>query len=138
MILPYIDQAPLYNQFNMSDTFGINMEHRGSTTNRVLQESTTIPLFLCPSDPFGKGPFSNYFLVSGGGPPDQSGCVADNTTSFVLFRNGMFFVNSNTRIADVTDGTSNTYMMAESKYMMDRSCPGREIKAGYWSGGTYS
>jgi prepilin-type N-terminal cleavage/methylation domain-containing protein/prepilin-type processing-associated H-X9-DG protein len=70
--------------------------------------SRVLPDFLCPSDPLrplkdGMGP-SNYAVTTGsgidGGSPFQS--------------DGIFYVNSRTRIADILDGASNTTLVSES------------------------
>jgi prepilin-type processing-associated H-X9-DG protein len=36
----------------------------------------------------------------------------------VFYNNGIFFINSRISVADVTDGTSNTFMLAETRYQI--------------------
>jgi len=105
-LLPYLEQAPLDQ---MLDTrlplYGVNLrvmdEHRGSV-------SQVINLFLCPSD-HGQtlsanfGP-TNYVASAGSGAGGGTPFEAD----------GLFYVNSRTRLADITDGTSNTAAFSES------------------------
>jgi len=73
---------------------------------------TVVEAFVCPSDPKGGRPnrnnqgfHGNYVLCWGSG---NSG-AAGNTNDL----GGMFYSRSNTRIADVLDGTSNTIMGSE-------------------------
>ncbi|MCC7418866.1 MAG: DUF1559 domain-containing protein [Planctomycetaceae bacterium] len=110
MILPYIDQAPLYNRANFSSCFGCT-----SGPGNPSYEITTvaIPGMTCPSDvevelalnAYRRG---NYAANSGVGPlhsvetPKEAGRV-----------NGPFTMNSKTRMSDFLDGTSNTILVSE-------------------------
>ncbi len=81
----------------------------GTPANLLAQ---TYPTYLCPSDTqtgtnrqgFGRG---SYLAVQG----DQNVTRGQAYTFDRL--NGMFFTNSNIRMRDVTDGTSNTLMVGE-------------------------
>lgn len=132
MLLPFLDQSPLYAKFRMEETFGINREHPGSTNNRPIQESTPLPIFQCPSDPYAIGASSNYFACAGGGAPTDSGCAASSNANFILYSNGVFYVNSRIGLRDLTDGSTNTYLMGESKYMVDQTA--NATKSSFWSG----
>ena len=111
ILLPYIDQAPLYNQMNF--TIGFN-----SAPNRAAGE-TILTAFLCPSNPTTEG--VNY---TGGLPPDaarthyvgisDSGTGRRGSSSIVVSNgNGLFFWNSKVKIRDIIDGTSNTLAFCE-------------------------
>lgn len=139
-LLPYLEQGPLFSKFNQSASFAINRE-QGSGTGNYAAQTTVLPAFHCPSDPRMAGTnFSSYIAVAGGGPPTAaaSGCVANNTSNFILFTNGAFYANSRTRFTDITDGTTNTYLIAESKYMViDTRRSDGANKQGFWSAGIY-
>lgn len=139
-ILPYTEQTALYNTFNQNAAFGINVEQLGvaTATQRAAQQ-TVLPMFHCPSDPKTKGTYqSNYLPVAGGGSPGSCPCVAVSApTSFILYTNGIFYANSKTKMTDITDGTSNTYMVGETKYMVGDLWSGGQNKKGLWSGGIY-
>jgi len=112
MILPFIDQAPLYSQIGVATTgFRVDwMTANGG--NEIDQALVVIPPFICPSDPMGginteEGSYgkSNYKGCSGTDSPNET--AGDNC-------NGTFCDNTKTRIRDFTDGTSNTFIVGES------------------------
>jgi len=53
LILPYLDQAPLYNQFNMTQPFFGRFDHQNpaGSTNYALQAGDAPPAYKCPSNP---------------------------------------------------------------------------------------
>jgi len=121
MILPMMDQAPVYNQFRFE--LSLN-DPTGTPSNRSLL-ATPMAAFRCPSDPapvtwqlknsagtivisdvastnyialFGLRAIEECYLL----PPGQT-CRAE----------GIFYHNSRVRMADITDGSSQTLMMGE-------------------------
>lgn len=102
MILPFMDQAPLYNQISStSNGFG---EHWSVSASDLAK--TILPAYICPSDPMGG---INTDKSSFG----KSNYVASHGTSAASNSSGLFFGNSSVKIRDITDGTSNTIMVAE-------------------------
>lgn len=110
MILPYIDQAPLYNQFDFrtSALHGC-LGGGGSQPNWNQIRNTIIPGFICPSDPH---------------PAQRSGWAGANYVAAVRARGDNSHGNTThrdlgaitragTRMADFVDGTSNTIMVGE-------------------------
>jgi prepilin-type N-terminal cleavage/methylation domain-containing protein len=113
-ILPYIDQAPLYNRFNFS-------EHYSSTNNAPLAK-TFIAAFLCPSnaiskpDPLGFGnvdympvSYTDLDPVTGLRNKSVSGstpCVNNAAKGGAL---GLY----GNKMGDITDGMSNTVFVFE-------------------------
>jgi prepilin-type N-terminal cleavage/methylation domain-containing protein/prepilin-type processing-associated H-X9-DG protein len=101
-MLPYMDQAPLYNQLNFNLMFN-------EAPNDSVALRQRIPGFLCPSDQIYIGnpndPGNNYVLSAG---PSVFWSVppADKV--------GLMKYYANVRIGDVTDGTSNTIAASES------------------------
>jgi hypothetical protein len=72
--------------------------------------------FQCPSDPnHTAAAFNSYLGVQGGGstPACYTSCLGP---SYGVFNNGVLYHNSAVHIADVTDGTSNVFIVGESKY----------------------
>jgi prepilin-type N-terminal cleavage/methylation domain-containing protein/prepilin-type processing-associated H-X9-DG protein len=116
-ILPYIEQDNLQRLINFSQPY--------DTQPNVTQ--TRVSTFLCPSEtkdrPRVDGALTHYPLN-----------YAANMGTWMVFDptlnrggDGAFMVNSSTRIADITDGTSNTVGLAEVKaytpYLRDGGTP---------------
>lgn len=120
MILPYIDQAPLYNQISASGAFettstSTNVHWYGvaamATSGNPPLAKTIIPVYNCPSDPMGG---INTELSSYG----KSNYVGTRTASNVADTaniNASFYGNSNRKIRDYTDGLSNTIHIGEKR-----------------------
>ncbi|HZY89807.1 MAG TPA: DUF1559 domain-containing protein [Gemmataceae bacterium] len=105
-ITPYIEQGNLYNSLDLTIPLYSDPAGNVFAVNRpgVAQR---LALFLCPSDlsqpgdpAFGP---TNYVGCLGSGGNGGSRTVAD----------GVLYNNSTTRLADLTDGTSNTALMSE-------------------------
>ncbi|HUY93186.1 MAG TPA: DUF1559 domain-containing protein [Pirellulales bacterium] len=129
MLLPYMEQASLYNQINFN-------QRVGSGVNAAVS-LVTLPVFQCPSDPY-RDPFPIYdssfsapvATVAHGNYVGNNGWVecfvgatgnigqgwwADGIASGVYGpgARGVFWRNSRTRIADILDGTTNTVLAGE-------------------------
>jgi prepilin-type N-terminal cleavage/methylation domain-containing protein len=126
LILPYIDQAPLYNMLNFDVPF-VDAGTRLIDPNlSIIRDSGAerMPAFQCPSDPeLLQNPSFNSYMGVQGGPPDaavqqpqcqNSGCTPDNPRAH--FVNGMVFSGSNINFSSALDGTSNVFMLGESRY----------------------
>ncbi len=129
-MLPQMEQTTLYNTVN----FSVNI----TLPENMTIQRTQINALLCPSDsgawqidsPTTWANFSGFQVAHS----SYSGCTgtwshwAWNPTStpslaaLVAQDNGIFFVNSRTRIADVTDGTSHTILVGE-RMLYDRYRP---------------
>jgi prepilin-type N-terminal cleavage/methylation domain-containing protein len=104
-ILPYMDQAPLYQRvdFNVAYTSAQNTEPRVAN----------VPAFVCPSNvdmlPSGLGGRNNYYFNAG------SGIVYIVSTGGAgqPANNGIVDAALKFKISDVVDGTSQTALMAE-------------------------
>jgi prepilin-type N-terminal cleavage/methylation domain-containing protein/prepilin-type processing-associated H-X9-DG protein len=127
-ILPYIEQNNLYTQINF------NLGVTGNAANTVVSQ-TALKVFQCPSDPFQQNcpiydstfttpiatvAHSNYVGCNGweecftnAGGNAQGGGSDGLNGGFGLAGDGLFFRNSHFRIADVTDGLSNTIFVGE-------------------------
>ncbi|MFO0909044.1 MAG: DUF1559 domain-containing protein [Isosphaeraceae bacterium] len=109
----YLEQTSVYNALNLSlpilDAASVIMP-QNTTVN-----TAKVALFLCPSD--GRSASipdfaaSNYMACTGDGVLGGGFGVADPAFGAP---NGIFYFNSSTRIAEITDGTSNTAMISES------------------------
>jgi len=126
MILPYVDQAPLYNQFNVSVPVFGNLKNPATSANAVLA-ATTLPYARCPSDiaPASADTtggsnahacrpqaITTYRGSAGSYDGNQSGYPFNNQER----RNGTFTRDSFIAIKDYLDGTSNTIMVGETTW----------------------
>jgi prepilin-type N-terminal cleavage/methylation domain-containing protein/prepilin-type processing-associated H-X9-DG protein len=137
-ILPYLEETNLYNQFNFSKTFTGSSNIPGQAPNNTLF-FYNMKKYQCTSDPdsVASANNSNYLGVQGGGPPvGQVGSAPCSTQAGtrVFFQSGCIFTNSTVRMAEVTDGTSNTFLIGESRYMPVPRMRGDGFYAGWSSG----
>jgi prepilin-type N-terminal cleavage/methylation domain-containing protein len=112
-MLPYLDQAPLFNQIDFNYSASNALYNVGP---RALQ----IAVFRCPSDidllPGTLGGRNNYWTNSGTGVLNglPSTVVGDPNYGLPM-PNGPMFNSSRTRIADIPDGTTNTVLVSEKR-----------------------
>ncbi len=112
-ILPYIDQAPLYNQFNFNFHYS-NGFVAGTSTGNALAAQAKINAFLCPSnantpvDPQNFGQ-TDYMPVA---YTDLNGTTGERAKlSTAWDRDSVLgFFN---RLSDTTDGLTNTIAIIE-------------------------
>ena len=115
-LLPFIDGSNNYNTFN----FSYQVNGNAINTNARIQ---FIPSYHCPSDPGGNRNLvanlidaaSANYMQSLGSIASQAGYVVSGTPIAKTSDHGAFYRNSNTRLRDFTDGTSNTAIFSEIK-----------------------
>lgn len=122
-ILPYIEQSSLYNQFN----FLIPITSTTPTNNLALAQ-THLPIFTCPSDFKPKNFTDGAVIDSATSSYKACGTSYDGWPGSALGvipsrqeYNGMFDRDNRgfaLRITEITDGTSNQFMIAEAKWKM--------------------
>ncbi len=115
-ILPYIEEGPRFAQFNPTGTF-YSFLVTGSETNKPFQ-TVRLKIFECPSDPNSSEANQNinYFGVQGGNAIDGTFTGAGFPQRFI-YTNGTMYKGSRIRITDITDGTTNTFLLGETRYM---------------------
>lgn len=117
LILPFLEESGRCEEFDFTRTFAAN-GGEGSDFNRPFQEKPNSK-FQCPSDVNAKSsePNSNYRGVQGGGPESQASCATGAASYRRLFYdNGILYLNSEEGIRTIADGTSNTFMVGESRW----------------------
>ena len=136
LMLPQFEQQTLGLQWNYP------FPRTNVAGGPAAHTATVIPLLICPSDIMKSPPITQYAgpageeyygqtsyggnggsrayadLIFGGGPPQP-------TTT--LPNDGVFFINSGVRLADVTDGSSHTLLFGERSHVdlaFDALAPG--------------
>jgi prepilin-type N-terminal cleavage/methylation domain-containing protein/prepilin-type processing-associated H-X9-DG protein len=140
MILPRLEQAPLFASIN----FSLPVRAPANTTG----VQTNLLGFLCPSDQF-QGPtfpvtdgFGNTlatvapssYAASCGDDPSDTAFGFDNLGN----GRGLFFRDSSIRIAGITDGTSQTVMLEERAWGNAEGTWAGAIQGGYIQRGLFN
>jgi prepilin-type N-terminal cleavage/methylation domain-containing protein/prepilin-type processing-associated H-X9-DG protein len=105
-LLPYMEQSPLGNSINFAFTY--------NTPQNNTAQNTRVNTFICPSDVADPHPEyggqTNYMANMGSWIVWMS---ASGPNANLAPPNGVFYGNSATKFADITDGLSNTTFFSE-------------------------
>ena len=130
-ILPFMDQAPLYNKLSPNGPMDV------TNTTTLTDIRTILPIYLCPSSADPNASRNSDIPVNGQpiGLSNYLGINGNIDMRCGTKGNGMFFQNSQTRIRDITDGTSNTVAFTERTTVNDSA--GTNHRGGVWAGVTH-
>jgi prepilin-type processing-associated H-X9-DG protein/prepilin-type N-terminal cleavage/methylation domain-containing protein len=105
-LTPFLEQANIYNALDLTIPLYSDPAGHVFPQNR-LAVSQSVSLFLCPSDR-RTGAYADF------GPTNYVACLGSGANGGARqTADGLFYNNSQTRLADIVDGTSNTAMMSE-------------------------
>ncbi len=155
LLLPYIDQAPLYNLYNFNVSSSMSSPYARpqaggvatSTTNQAIYQ-LKLAAYGCPSDPGamalynnGANTATNFYeannvarssmLFASGSFTDYDQSYGANIASTNL---GMFGNDGAATVAQVTDGLSNTIAVGESRQLGKTST----AYGPYWGAGVHT
>ena len=133
-ILPYVDQANLYQRINFAAA-----SHADPANLSVLQ--TPLKMFRCPTDDSPER-FDQYSSITGRGVRNQavSNYVGSLGSTPLIpdcgtihgSTDGVFHRNSNTSERDIVDGTSNTFLVGERRWVGEYSRGVPNFGDAYW------
>jgi prepilin-type N-terminal cleavage/methylation domain-containing protein len=152
LILPYIEQKPLYDALDFTIEFN-SYSNLGTQTINTQRCEVPMKVYRCPSyalpphrwvlptavartdSPYAKY-VNNYYACMGGGPisttvgATQDACYNPSVPGGAIaqFKNGLIGVNTRNSFRHCTDGTSNVVMLGESVYQ------GIELLRGWFNG----
>lgn len=105
-LTPYLENTAVYNALDLSvPLYGSNF---GVRPENAVAVNAFVPEFLCPADQPRR-------LSEGFGPTSYAACAGSGIGGGTpRDTDGMFFVNSATRVSQITDGASKTASFSES------------------------
>lgn len=112
-LTPYLEQTQVYNKLDLTVPLygGPSQGYAVFPVNQFAVQ-VVVPMFLCPSD-VGK-PVTNY-LGTIFGPSNYAACMGTGVNGGSEYNaDGIFYMNSSIKIAEVLDGLSSTVAMSES------------------------
>lgn len=145
-ILPYVDQAPVFNKLNFSGAqpgWAWNGDPAGGNNGSVIS-GVKFSFTVCPSSPLpdirNAGDYNiehpHYYGITGavnnlGNVPVPSsrqanccGCCGGQAATGLITSSGMMVPLDSKKIRDVTDGTSNVIIVGESSDFIYQSAGG--------------
>jgi prepilin-type N-terminal cleavage/methylation domain-containing protein/prepilin-type processing-associated H-X9-DG protein len=119
-LLPYFEQDNLYQKWDYYD-------NRGNVAGgRDAMQAHVIKILLCPADPLPHLVIDStiplqpswsdgfYAMISYGGNAGKRSVMAVAPPGYQgMTRDGIFYINSCVRFADITDGSSSTFLFGE-------------------------
>ena len=139
-ILPYLDQAPLYNQYDQKKYWGDTTLNASGVTNATVSNAK-LTVLKCPSNPAtggdgdpdtsspgGPGSYSSSFVATGDYSPAKGvdagvilptgvsigGLFTDPQVTGHTYYAGLFAQNQPSKLRDAVDGLSNSIAYVES------------------------
>lgn len=113
-LLPHLEQSNLYREIQSPIASTVSVAAGGPFPGETLDGTyqpwvTQVPLLVCPDEPYQKEP-SDIGIAS------YAFCVGDNVVDVANGRTrGFFQAKTWRKMADVTDGVSNTFAFLEMK-----------------------
>ncbi len=118
MLTPYLEQTAVYKTIDLTQPMYQLTAPWGITA--PIAATTTVPIFLCPSDLMRSVCANEYAIVGNLAPTNYAFCLGTGTTTgqtgwlgSPYNADGVYYAQSTTRMADILDGTSNTVGISE-------------------------
>jgi len=132
-ILPFFEQASVYSTIDFTQTDCAVFLKAQQAAGKSNATSVLLPMLTCPGDPRSgtqllsgpAGPYPNTYDVGkvypanyigiGGSKESVAWCPFNGITN----GDGTLYTSSRVRIGDITDGTSNTFLVGERGIVTD-------------------
>jgi prepilin-type processing-associated H-X9-DG protein len=127
-LLPYMEQGDTFNAFDLTSTYSKN------TSGPDAPGSIPLVVYVCPSDYALPVPAVGSYSGSVFGLSSYGGCSGTSQTATdgkSMLQNGIFFTNSQIRVGQIIDGTSNTFLFGERTRQNLQSGPTAMAVGGY-------
>lgn len=138
-LLPYLEQAPAYDQINFVTGNFRGNSYAGNDVFKTLR----VPGYRCPSSTHAmatttgnnsaQGMKIDYVGMAGATPAPGGSTACGTSTRYggnIYCDNGLLAGNSIFKMRDVTDGTSNTIIVAEQSGLVNNT----DMRANYYGG----
>jgi prepilin-type N-terminal cleavage/methylation domain-containing protein/prepilin-type processing-associated H-X9-DG protein len=110
-ILPWMEQAPLFNAINFSGVAWLSDPVFGPPNATALE--TRIHVFICPSDDESPDPYSLGHNSYRGCAGTKAYNLASDSPDGTGKNDGMFWFQSAVKVTSITDGTGHTALFSE-------------------------
>ena len=144
-ILPYMEQQARYDEFDQDVRFVSRF--RSNSTNKEFQFQPAA-FYKCPSNSRSNEQTvqTDYVGVYGGGAPTAGTTTGGSSVNVYeeprcnpsgrpFYENGVLYMNSKISTGEITDGTTNTYMVGETNFMRTADDPKVGTNYPSWAAG---
>lgn len=137
-ILPFIEQNNLYDSLDQNAPGGVGNTPHPRNTNGLLFNGVTVKAFKCPTSDMREltrqqvnSPngviMPNFVGIAGAATRGQQpNSLAEPTFNGIMSSSGLLVPNRSITMSDITDGSSNTMMVAEQS-AFSRTATGSEV-----------
>lgn len=155
-LLPYLDQAPVYNQINFAQNIAMTYPGPDPDDQNPVLSHLVVPAFVCPSstlDPipknikgwttnFERAMIHMYVGIMGSDPHPVTGqttcrAISPYGDTGNYSDTGLLLVNEIAKFSGATDGTSNVIIVGEQSGVFTDGVDSRIQGYSGWSGGAF-
>ena len=122
LLLPYLEQMPLYRQLDLSKTF--------KAAENAAAAATVLSVYICPSVPDGSRLWEDRAPTHYGGIRGECLAFPEQPSRPNKPARGVMLYDQPISIMEITDGTSNTLIVSEDSEFIGEFIDGQWINGG--------